>query len=105
MVAEGTFPFPGADAMLVRSPRVGDGLLRLGRSGRVIYASPNAESAYRRLGLAADLIGAELGVVTARLVASDELLDESLMVVAAAAYRARPKWTGTARWSSCARSR
>ena len=83
MVAEGTFPFPGADAMLVRSPRVGDGLLRLGKAGRVIYASPNAQSAYRRLGLAADLIGAELGVVTTALVASDEPLDESLMVVAA----------------------
>jgi two-component sensor histidine kinase len=62
---------------------VGDGLLRLGRSGRVTYASPNAESAYRRLGLAADLIGAELAVVTAGLCASDEPLDESLMVVAA----------------------
>jgi two-component system, sensor histidine kinase PdtaS len=83
MVAEGTFPFPGADAVLVRSPRVGDGLLRLGKSGRVTYASPNAESAYRRLGLAADLIGAELGVLTAGLCASDEPLDESLMVVAA----------------------
>src|SRR2546430_150609 len=69
--------------MLVRSPRVGDGLLRLGKAGRVIYASPNAQSAYRRLGLAADLIGAELGVVTTALVASDEPLDESLMVVAA----------------------
>ena len=43
MVAEGMFPFPGADAMLVRSPRVGDGLLRLGKSGRVSYASPNAQ--------------------------------------------------------------
>ena len=83
MVAEGTFPFPGADAMLIRSPRVGDGLVRLGKSGRVIYASPNAQSAYRRLGLAADLIGSELGVVTAGLCASDEPLDESLMVVAA----------------------
>jgi two-component sensor histidine kinase len=83
MVAEGTFPFPGADAMLVRSPRVGDGLLRLGKAGRVIYASPNAQSAYRRLGLAADLIGTELSVVTAGLIASDEPLDESLMVVAA----------------------
>ena len=83
MVAEGTFPFPGADAMLIRSPRVGDGLVRLGKSGRVIYGSPNAQSAYRRLGLAADLIGAELGVVTAGLCASDEPLDESLMVVAA----------------------
>src|SRR2546421_1847242 len=83
MVAEGTFPSPGADAMLVRSPGVGDGLLRLGKAGRVIYASPNAQSAYRRLGLAADLIGTELSVVTAGLVASDEPLDESLMVVAA----------------------
>ncbi len=83
MVAEGAFPFPGAAAMLVRSPRVGDGLLRLGPSGRVTYASPNAESAYRRLGLAADLIGAELAAVTAALSASDEPLDESLMVVAA----------------------
>ena len=83
MVAEGTFPFAGEAAMLARSPRVGDGLLRLGRSGRVTYASPNAQSAYRRLGLAADLIGAELAVITASLCASDEPLDESLMVVAA----------------------
>ena len=83
MVAEGTFPFPGEAAILVRSPRVGDGLLRLGRSGRVTYASPNAESAYRRLGLAADLLGAELAVITVGLRASDEPLDESLMVVAA----------------------
>ena len=83
MVAEGTFPFAGEAAMLARSPRVGDGLLRLGRTGRVTYASPNAQSAYRRLGLAADLIGAELSVITAGLCASDEPLDESLMVVAA----------------------
>jgi two-component sensor histidine kinase len=62
---------------------VGDGLLRLGRTGRVTYASPNAQSAYRRLGLTADLIGAELAVITAGLCASDEPLDESLMVVAA----------------------
>jgi two-component system, sensor histidine kinase PdtaS len=82
MIAEGTFPFLGADAMLVRSPRVGDGLLRLDISGKVTYASPNALSAYRRLGLAADLIGAELGAVTAGLCATDEPLDESLMVVA-----------------------
>src|SRR5580700_5223286 len=88
MVAEGTFPFAGEAAMLVRSPRVGDGLLRLGRSGRVTYASPNAQSAYRRLGLAADLIGAELAVITAGLCASDEPLDESLVVAAGRAPRA-----------------
>jgi two-component system, sensor histidine kinase PdtaS len=82
MVAEGTFPFPGEQPILVRSPRVGDGLLRLGRQGRVTYASPNALSAYRRLGLTADLVGADLGPVTARLCAPDEPIDDSLMVVA-----------------------
>jgi two-component sensor histidine kinase len=82
MVAEGRFPFAGEEPILVRSPRVGDGLLRLDRAGRVTYASPNALSAYRRLGLNADLVGAELGRVTARLCYSDEPVDESLMVVA-----------------------
>jgi two-component sensor histidine kinase len=82
MVAEGTFPFPGEEPILVRSPRVGDGLLRLGQSGRVTYASPNALSAYRRLGLTADLVGSELGPVTARLCAPGEPMDDSLMVVA-----------------------
>ena len=82
MVAEGTFPFAGEEPILVRSPRVGDGLLRLGRLGRVTYASPNALSAFRRLGLTADLVGAELGPVTARLCAPDEPIDDSLMVVA-----------------------
>ena len=82
MVAAGTFPYPGEEPALVRSPRVGDGLLRLGRSGRVGYASPNALSAYRRLGLTADLVGAELGPVTTRLCAPLEPSDDSLMVTA-----------------------
>jgi two-component sensor histidine kinase len=82
MVAAGVFPYPGEEPTLVRSPRVGDGLLRLGRSGRVSYASPNALSAYRRLGLTADLVGAELGPVTARLCAPDRPADESLMATA-----------------------
>ncbi len=82
MVAEGTFPFPGEEPILVRSPRVGDGLLRLGRVGQVTYASPNALSAYRRLGLTADLVGADLGPVTARLCSPGEPMDDSLMVVA-----------------------
>ncbi|MBO0818689.1 MAG: sensor histidine kinase, partial [Actinobacteria bacterium] len=82
MVAAGTFPFPGEEPILVRSPRVGDGLLRLGRSGQVSYASPNALSAFRRLGLAADLVGAELGPLTARLCAPGQPADDSLMVTA-----------------------
>ena len=82
MVAAGMFPHSGEEPALVRSPRVGDGLLRLGRSGKVSYASPNALSAYRRLGLSADLVGAELGPVTARLCAPGRPADDSLMVTA-----------------------
>jgi two-component sensor histidine kinase len=82
MVASGMFPRPGEAPALVRSPRVGDGLLRLGRSGKVIYASPNALSAYRRLGLTADLVGAELGPLTARLCSGNQPRDDSLMVTA-----------------------
>ncbi|WP_083501969.1 sensor histidine kinase [Sphaerimonospora mesophila] len=82
MVAEGGFPFAGEQPTLVRSPRVGDGLLRLDKGGRVTYASPNALSAYRRLGLYADLVGADLGRTTAALCFSDEPINEDLMLVA-----------------------
>ena len=57
-------------------------MLRLGRSGRVTYASPNGLSAYRRLGLTADLVGAELGLLTARLCATGGPRDDSLMLTA-----------------------
>jgi two-component system, sensor histidine kinase PdtaS len=78
MVAAGMFPFPGEESALVRSPRVGDGLLRLSQTGKVSYASPNALSAYSRLGLTADLEGLELGPLTARLCAPGEPRDETL---------------------------
>jgi len=82
MVAAGMFPGQGYEPALVRSPRVGDGLLRLSRSGKVTYASPNALSAYRRLGLTADLVGRQLGPLTARLCANREPRDDSLMQAA-----------------------
>jgi two-component system, sensor histidine kinase PdtaS len=82
MVAAGMFPSTGNEPALVRSPRVGDGLLRLSRSGRVTYASPNALSAYRRLGLTADLVGAELGPLTARLCMTSAPRDDSLILTA-----------------------
>ena len=82
MVAAGMFPAPGEEPVLVRSPRVGDGLLRLSRSGKVTYASPNALSAYRRLGLTADIVGKQLGPLTARLCVGRAPRDDSLMVAA-----------------------
>ena len=57
MLAEGTFPFPGEDPERELAPRVGDGLMRIDPSGVVQYASPNAISAYRRLGVVDNIIG------------------------------------------------
>ena len=61
MIAEGTFPFPVDEPDPEALPRVGDGLMRLDRHGRVEYASPNAVSAYRRLGVTENLVERPLG--------------------------------------------
>ncbi|MCW2714106.1 MAG: putative signal transduction histidine kinase [Frankiales bacterium] len=76
MISEGRFPFPGPVPDPEHAPRVGDGLLRLDRTGHVVYASPNALSAYRRLGVTGDLLGAHLGSTIARLSAAPGVLDE-----------------------------
>ena len=68
MIAAGVFPFAGARSELADSLRVGDGFIRLAATGVVEYASPNALSAFRRLGLVGDLERADLGAVTAELV-------------------------------------
>ncbi|GAB3653545.1 PAS domain-containing sensor histidine kinase [Actinocorallia lasiicapitis] len=81
MISEGRFPVPDAEPNLIRSPRVGDGLLRLDRAGKVTYASPNSLSAFRRLGLATDLVGMQLGEVTRDLSDVGEPTDESLVTV------------------------
>jgi two-component system, sensor histidine kinase PdtaS len=60
MIAEGHFPFPTNEEREI-SPRVGDGFMRLDEEGVIVYASPNAVSAYRRLGVAANIIGMHLG--------------------------------------------
>ena len=64
------------------SPRVGDGLIRLDADGVVQYASPNALSAYHRLGLAADLVGHHLGQTTAELAPARGPVDEALVKLA-----------------------
>jgi two-component system, sensor histidine kinase PdtaS len=53
MLSEGTFPNVGDLAMSRSSPRVGDGFIRLDEAGVVTFASPNAISAYHRMGLTA----------------------------------------------------
>jgi two-component sensor histidine kinase len=69
MIADGTFPSNDPSPDVHTSPRVGDGLIRLDASGAVVFASPNALSAYHRMGHAADLIGARLSPLTRSLIA------------------------------------
>ncbi|MEV1285672.1 histidine kinase N-terminal domain-containing protein [Micromonospora sp. NPDC049679] len=67
MVADGTFPPPRHPGETTSAPRVGDGLVRLDAGGKVTYASPNAQSAFRRLGFASHLVGEDLPELTRRL--------------------------------------
>jgi two-component system, sensor histidine kinase PdtaS len=60
MLATGAFPFPDEDPERELAPRVGDGLMRVDPSGAVVYASPNAISAYRRLGVVDNIVGRHL---------------------------------------------
>ncbi|HVU60916.1 MAG TPA: histidine kinase N-terminal domain-containing protein [Mycobacteriales bacterium] len=64
MLAEGRWPYPGETGAEWSGPRVGDGLIQLDAAGGVVFASPNALSAYRRLGHLGDLAGQSLTEVT-----------------------------------------
>jgi two-component system, sensor histidine kinase PdtaS len=68
MLSEGTFPDVGDVAMSRSTPRAGDGFIRLDVDGVVVYASPNAVSAYHRMGLTTELEGRNLIKVTRPLV-------------------------------------
>jgi two-component sensor histidine kinase len=68
MLSEGTFPNVGDLPISRSSPRVGDGLIRLDVAGVVAFASPNALSAYHRMGLTAELEGQNLVTVTRPLI-------------------------------------
>jgi two-component sensor histidine kinase len=61
MVAEGTYPAPGQEALGEDAPRVGDGLLLVDADGRVVFSSPNAMSALHRMGVTAVPEGHRLG--------------------------------------------
>ncbi|GAA3355039.1 PAS domain-containing sensor histidine kinase [Saccharopolyspora gregorii] len=76
MIADGTFPTPEPAPDVHTSPRVGDGLVRVDASGTVVFASPNALSAYHRMGHAADLVGVQLAPLTRSLLSDPFDADE-----------------------------
>src|ERR1700694_4045675 len=57
MIVDGVFPFATDEATVAESPRVGDGVMVLGREQRVSYVSPNAVNALHRLGVHSALDG------------------------------------------------
>lgn len=61
MIAEGDFPVNDSIYLAEAAPRVGDGLVRLDVEGTIIFASPNARSAFSRIGWLADMQGQNLG--------------------------------------------
>jgi two-component sensor histidine kinase len=61
MIAEGNFPYKNAGSLIEPAPRVGDGLIRLDVNGAISFASPNAKSAFSRMGWHGDLEGHNLG--------------------------------------------
>jgi len=78
MVSTGAFPTPG-ETNLAMNPRVGDGFIKIDTAGDVEYASPNALSAYRRLGLIGDLVDEHLPTLTADFFpASNGPVDDSV---------------------------
>jgi len=82
MVAAGDFPSPEAGSLVTAPPRVGDGLIRLTPAGRVEFASPNATSAFHRLGSAVALPGTDLSALALRLARGRGPVDEDLAAVA-----------------------
>lgn len=82
MLVAGDFPPPEFVGERGDAPRVGDGLVRLDSEGTVTYASPNAMSVLRRLGLATELIGADLGSLLVRLSHRHGPMDQNVARIA-----------------------
>jgi two-component sensor histidine kinase len=81
MLCEGSFPWRSAAWGTSSPPRVGDGFIRLDAAGNVVYASPNAQSVLRRLGLATTVTGQQLAVLGVRLSRRPGPVDESIGLV------------------------
>ncbi|MDH6181640.1 two-component sensor histidine kinase [Microbacteriaceae bacterium SG_E_30_P1] len=96
MIASGDFPDLGAPSGPRRgAPRASDGLIRLDVDGLVTFASPNALSAFNRMGFAGELEGESLAEVTTELLHGRLTVDESLPLVV----------TGRAPWRTDIESR
>ncbi len=91
MIADGSFPDLTAPTSPRRgAPRASDGLIRIDVDGITTFASPNALSAFNRMGFDDELEGESLAEVTTRLVPPSRQVDESLPVVSPGALPGAP---------------
>lgn len=82
MVSAGKFPIREAGTAPRRgAPRVTDGLVRLDKSGRVLFASPNALSMFNRAGMDGELEGRLLAEVVSSISPAGQQVDEGLPLV------------------------
>lgn len=82
MISTGEFPDPAAPTAPRRgAPRAADGLIRIDVDGITTFASPNALSAFNRMGFDDELEGESLAEVVTRIVPPSRQVDESLPVV------------------------
>jgi two-component sensor histidine kinase len=82
MISTAEFPDLSAPTAPRRgAPRASDGLIRLDVDGITTFASPNALSAFNRMGFDDELEGESLVDVTTRILPSKRQVDESLPVV------------------------
>lgn len=82
MIESGEFPDLTAPTSPRRgAPRASDGLIRIDVDGITTFASPNALSAFNRMGFDDELEGESLAEVTARILPASGPADESLPVV------------------------
>lgn len=82
MISAGYFPDPDTPSVPAQgAPRASDGLFRLDGDGQVLFASPNALSAFRRMGFQEELEGTMLAEVTASMLQGTLIVDESLPLV------------------------
>lgn len=90
MISRGEFPAEDAPSSFRHgTPRVPDGFVHLDADGVVLYASPNAVSAFHRLGIKEALPGQILAEKVTEAIADHSMVDETLAVV----IMGRGTWT------------
>jgi two-component system, sensor histidine kinase PdtaS len=82
MIADGTFPAADSSQTEGSGPRVGDGLVRLEPDGTIIYASPNALSAFNRLGVTGNVLSEPVDALTSTV--ADDPFDAGDLAAAVA---------------------